>query len=83
MAETPPVQTHIRKIVVGTPVRKVTGAQAQRIGDLTDVNTAGIKNNDILSFNASTGKFIVTTEPDGLTINAGPITDSAESEDAF
>lgn len=83
MAETPPVQTHIRKIVVGTPVRKVTGAQAQRIGDLTDVNTAGISNNDILQFQASTGKFIVTTEPDGLTINAGPITDSAESEDAF
>ena len=35
MAEIPPVQTHVRKITVGTPVRKVTGAQAQSLNDLT------------------------------------------------
>lgn len=71
MVETPPVQTHIRKITVGTPVKKVTGAQAQRIGDLTDVNTAGIKANDILQYQEETGKFIVTTEPDGLELDGG------------
>ncbi len=71
MSETPPVQTHIRKITVGTPVKKVTGAQAQAIGDLTDVNTAGIKNFDILQFEEATGNFIVTTEPNGLELDGG------------
>ena len=71
MAETPPVQTHIRKITVGTPVKKVTGAQAQAIGDLTDVSTAGIVNNAILQYREDQGQFIVTTEPDGLTFDAG------------
>ena len=71
MVDTPPVQTHIRKITVGTPVKKVTGAQAQRIGDLTDVNTAGITEFDILQFNKDTGKFEITTEPDGLTLDGG------------
>ena len=71
MADIPPVQTHIRKITVGTPVKKVTGAQAQRIGDLTDVNTSGIKAYDILQFQPETGKFIVTTEPDGLELDGG------------
>lgn len=49
MTETPPVQTHVRKITVGTPVRKVTGAQAQTLNDLTDVDTTGNANFAILS----------------------------------
>ena len=57
MSETPPVQTHIRKITVGTPVRKVTGAQAQSIGDLTDVDLSNLKAFAILQFNNETGKF--------------------------
>jgi len=71
MSETPPVQTHIRKITVGTPVRKVTGAQAQSIGDLTDVDLSALENHSILQFNLSTGKFEATTEPDGLEFDAG------------
>ena len=34
MAEQPPVQTHIRKIRIGTPVKRVVGAGIQRLGDL-------------------------------------------------
>ena len=72
MSETPPVQTHIRKITVGTPVRKVTGAQAQSIGDLTDVDLSALSDNAILQFNQNgTGKFEATTEPDGLEFDAG------------
>ena len=29
--------THIKKITIGTPVKKVTGAAAQTLNDLTDV----------------------------------------------
>ena len=71
MSETPPVQTHIRKITVGTPVRKVTGAQAQTLGDLTNVDLSNLSANAIIQFNSSTGKFEATIEPDGIEINAG------------
>tara|TARA_B100001057_G_scaffold220347_1_gene220771 strand:+ start:1462 stop:1683 length:222 start_codon:yes stop_codon:yes gene_type:complete len=71
MSEIPPVQTHIRKITVGTPVKKVTGAQAQGIGDLTDVDLSGNGNFAVLQFNVSSGKFEATTEPDGLELDAG------------
>ena len=71
MSEIPPVQTHIRKITVGTPVRKVTGAQAQSIGDLTDVDLSGNSNFAILQFNIASGKFEATNEPDGLEFDAG------------
>lgn len=71
MSETPPVQTHIRKITVGTPVRKVTGAQAQTLGDLTNVDLSNLSANAIIQYNSATGKFEATIEPDGIEINAG------------
>lgn len=71
MAEAPVEQTLIRKIIVGTPIRKVTGAQAQTINDLTDVNITGVKANDVLAYNAATGKWENTTEPDGLFLSGG------------
>ena len=67
----PPVQTHIRKITIGTPVRKVTGAAAQTIGDLTDVDTSALADKGVLQYNILTGKFEVTTAPTGLTLSAG------------
>lgn len=68
---TPPVQTHVRKILVGTPVKKVVGAAAQTIGDLTNVDTSNLVNKGILQYNSSTGKFEVTAAPTGLTLSAG------------
>ena len=65
------VQTHIRKITIGTPVRKVTGAAAQAIGDLTDVDTSSLIDKGILQYNINTAKFEVTIAPTGLTISAG------------
>lgn len=71
MAETPPVQTHIRKITIGTPVRKVTGAQAQTIGDLTDIDVTGLIDDGLLQYNINTGKWEVTLAPTTITLNGG------------
>ena len=50
-------QTLVRKITVGTPIRKVVGAQAQRISDLLDVDIANPQPGDTLEYNAATGKW--------------------------
>ena len=64
-------QTIVKKITLGVPIRKVTGAAAQTIGDLTDVDTSALTDKGILQYNVSTGKFEVTTAPTGLTLSAG------------
>jgi len=64
-------RTIVKKITLGVPVRKVTGAAAQAIGDLTDVDVTGLADKGILQYNINTGKFEVTTAPTGLTLSAG------------
>tara|TARA_R100000479_G_scaffold107420_1_gene53868 strand:- start:479 stop:694 length:216 start_codon:yes stop_codon:yes gene_type:complete len=63
--------TLVKKITVGVPIKKVTGAAAQVIGDLTDVDTSALVNDGILQFNSTTGKFEVTTLPQSLTFTGG------------
>tara|TARA_Y100000114_G_C11612316_1_gene255686 strand:+ start:109 stop:324 length:216 start_codon:yes stop_codon:yes gene_type:complete len=63
--------TLVKKITVGVPIKKVTGAAAQTIGDLTDVDTSALTNDGILQFNSSSGKFEVTTLPQSLTFTGG------------
>lgn len=63
--------TLVKKITVGVPIRKVTGAAAQVIGDLTDVDTSALVNDGILQYNSSSGKFEITTLPQSLTFNGG------------
>ena len=63
--------TLVKKITVGVPIKKVTGAAAQTIGDLTDVDTSALTNAGILQFNSSSGKFEVTTLPQSLTFTGG------------
>ena len=63
--------TLVKKITVGVPIKKVTGAAAQVIGDLTDVDTSALTNDGILQFNSSSGKFEVTTLPQSLTFTGG------------
>lgn len=63
--------THIKKITIGTPVRKVTGAAAQGIGDLTDVTILAESNGNILVYNAATGKFQSSNALSDLIISAG------------
>lgn len=64
-------QTIVKKITLGVPIRKVTGAAAQTIGDLTDVDTSALADKGVLQYNINTGKFEVTTAPTGLTLSAG------------
>ena len=63
--------TLVKKITVGVPIKKVTGAAAQTIGDLTDVDTSALVNDGILQYNSSSGKFEVTTLPQSLTFSGG------------
>ena len=63
--------TLVKKITVGVPIKKVTGAAAQTIGDLTDVDTSALTNDGILQYNSSSGKFEVTTLPQSLTFTGG------------
>ena len=65
--------THIKKITIGTPVKKVTGAAAQTIGDLTDIQIVGESDGNILAYNAATGKWISTNSLKDLIIAAGGI----------
>jgi hypothetical protein len=48
-------QTLVKKITVGTPLRRVTGAQAQRLDDLLDVQIRDVLDADALIYEASTG----------------------------
>jgi len=65
--------THIKKITIGTPVKKVTGAAAQGIGDLTDVSIVAESDGNILAYNAATGKFQSTNALTDIIISAGGI----------
>jgi len=60
-------QTLVRKITVGTPVRRVVGAQAQRLDDLLDVKIQLPQNGDILMFNPDTNTFENIPEVSGGT----------------
>ena len=64
-------RTQIKKITIGTPIRKVIGASVQTLGDLTNVDLTGLQDDHILQYNASTGKFEVTSLPASLTIRGG------------
>jgi len=50
-------KTLVKKITVGIPIAKVVGASAQTLNDLTDVNFTGLQDDDILQYNASSGKW--------------------------
>ena len=54
MSET---KTLVRKITIGTPVRRVVGAQAQRLDDLLDVQIRNLEDDHILQYEASSGLF--------------------------
>jgi hypothetical protein len=72
MAEdTGTVRTIVKKITLGVPIRKVTGAQAQGISDLTDVSNETAKEHDLFQYQIETEKFEKTSRPAGLRIWGG------------
>jgi hypothetical protein len=60
-------QTLVRKITIGTPIRRVTGAAAQTLSDLTDISLTGVSDGDFLQYNVATGKWNNESEIDGGT----------------
>ena len=60
-------QTLVRKITIGTPIRRVTGAAAQTLSDLTDISLTGVSDGDFLQYNAATNKWNNESEVDGGT----------------
>lgn len=48
-------QTLVRKITIGTPVRRVVGAQAQRLDDLLDVTIRDLEADHVLQYEAASG----------------------------
>lgn len=50
-------QTLVKKITVGIPIAKVTGASAQVISDLTDVTFTNLQDDDILQYDASSSRW--------------------------
>lgn len=52
MSET---KTLVRKITIGTPIRRVVGAQAQRLDDLLDVQIRDLEDDHILQYDDATG----------------------------
>lgn len=57
-------QTLVKKITVGTPIRRVIGAQAQGLDDLTDVKIRAAQNQDLMAYNSSTDQWENTDQVD-------------------
>jgi len=65
-------RTQVKKITIGTPVRKVTGAAAQGLNDLTDVNFGDLLDDKVLLvYNVDTGKFEPAGVVEGVIVYAG------------
>jgi|TARA_R100001480_G_scaffold124081_1_gene122511 hypothetical protein len=50
--------THVAKIVIGTPIRRVVGASVQELNDLSNVTITNAQDGDILQFEAASNKFV-------------------------
>ena len=66
-------RTIVKKITLGVPVRKVTGAQAQSIEDLLNVedDVLYIQSGVFLQYNADTAKYEPRVDLTGVTIYGG------------
>ena len=66
-------RTIVKKITLGVPVRKVTGAQAQSVEDLINVedDPVYVEAGAFLQYNADTTKYEPRNELTGITIYGG------------
>tara|TARA_R110000796_G_scaffold213973_2_gene329992 strand:- start:1836 stop:2093 length:258 start_codon:yes stop_codon:yes gene_type:complete len=62
--------TQVKKVVVGTPVRRVTSG-AFNINSLSGVTTAGAVNGSVLVYNGSTTSWTATLDLEEQNINGG------------
>ena len=65
-------RTQVKKITIGTPIRKVTGAAAQGLNDLTDVRFGDLlADKVILVYDVNSGKFEPAGVVEGVIVYAG------------
>jgi len=62
--------TQIKKIVVGTPIRRVASGSFN-VSNLGGVDTTGAINGSVLVYNAATGKFEAEQELENTNFNGG------------
>ena len=62
--------TQIKKIVVGTPIRRVASG-AFNVSNLGGVDTTGAITGSVLVYNAATGKFEAEQELENTNFNGG------------
>lgn len=62
--------TQVKKVVVGTPVRRVTSG-AFNINNLGGVDTTGAVNGSVLVYNGSTTSWTATLDLEEQNINGG------------
>ena len=67
----PGTVTRVKKVVVGTPVRRV-GASGVNVGSLGDVDATNLEDGSLLVYNSSSSKWVATKEiGDGQNLNGG------------
>lgn len=73
MANAQAQRTIVKKITLGVPVRKVTGAQAQGVEDLTNIEDIPefVQPGVILQYNPDTTNYEPRNELTGVTIYGG------------
>lgn len=63
--------TQVKKVVVGTPVRRVSGGASTSINNLAGINTRGAEQGDVLVYNATTTNWEATKKLEEQNINGG------------
>ena len=62
--------TQVKKIVVGTPVRRVRGGEGT-LTTLGDVDTSNLENGSILVYNTSSSNWVASTALDDQKMDGG------------
>lgn len=65
-------RTHVKRVVVGTPVRRVSAAaNRNEISELIDVDVTGKQTGSLLIYNESSGKWEASIDLEQQNINGG------------
>lgn len=65
------IQTLVKKVVVGRPIRRVTGGGGTSIDTITGVDTSGKTDGSVLVYNGNSTLWEATTDLEKQTINGG------------
>lgn len=63
--------TQVKKVVVGTPVRRLSQDPNVSIANASDVDITGITDGTVLVYNASRAKWVATLDLEDQNINGG------------